>query len=174
MQVFLSVVIGIVSGIISSIISAILIRGYYKLKTPKIEISDRIAKNKSDEYRIKIVNKSPFYVTNIQVQARLVTIKNGMGGNVVDVKKLDVPTAQVMLIDPYSPKNDNKTYAIWVGISKMLDQLWVDDSCTHLKVTVYCSTEWNVSKVFERCYHKKHVCVKEGEFVCGSDMNIYE
>lgn len=88
-----------------------------------------------------------FYVTDVVVQTRLVTVKNGMGGNIINIQNLDVPITRIMMIDPYSSKNADNLYAIWVGISKKLDQLWADDSYAYLKVSVYCSNERNISKV---------------------------
>lgn len=172
MQLVFSIITGIISGIISSVIATILMSRYYKSKIPDIVVSDEIARNTTNEYRIKIVNKSPFYVTDVVVQARLVTVKNGMGGNVINIQNLDVPITRIMMIDPYSSKNADNLYAIWVGISKKLDQLWADDSYKYFKVSVYCSNEWNISKDFDKYYYKKHVCIKPGEFACGADMKI--
>lgn len=172
MKMIISIVIGIVSGIVSSVIATILISYYYKRKKPIIEISNEIAKNELNEYRIKIVNKSKFYITSVLVEARLVTIKNGEGGTIIKTQKLDIPTRKIFMIEPYSPNNTQNPYAIWVGISKELERLWEDDSCTHLKVSVYCSNEWNVSKVYEKRYYKKHTCIRQGEFACGVEMTV--
>ena len=139
MDIWVSIITGVISGVISSIIATCIIGVYYKSKKPRIIISNKIAKNDLDEYRIKIVNKSPFYLSNVIVHARLITILNGMGGNVISVQNLDVPPAHIQLIDPYSTDKSNSSYAIWIGISKMLDTIWTDDSITSLKVTVYCS-----------------------------------
>lgn len=59
----------IVSGVISGVISSVFMNFYYWNKSPKIIISDKIAKNDKDEYRVKIVNLSKFYVTNVFIQA---------------------------------------------------------------------------------------------------------
>ena len=172
MRIITSIAIGIISGIVSSVIASILISNYYKRKIPQIEISNEIAKNESNEYRIKIVNKSKFYLTNVLVEARLITIKNGVGGTIINKRNLDIPTRRITMIEPFSSNNTQNSYAIWVGISKELERLWKDDSCTHLKVSVYCSNEWNVSKVYEQCYYKKHICIRQGEFACGDNMNV--
>ncbi len=80
----------VTSGIISGIVASIIMNAYLRSKKPKILISDRIARNDVGEYRIKLINKSKFYVTNMVVQARLISTSVGNGGNIISSKETDI------------------------------------------------------------------------------------
>lgn len=172
--VFMEFILSVLSGIISGIVASIIINIYLRNKKPKIEISDNIARNPENEYRIKIINKSHFYVTNMIIQARLISLSTGNGGNIYSSKVIDVKQSLIYLIDPYSKDDKNAPYAIRIGISKKLDQYWTDDSNTYLKVIVYCSNEWNTaSKVYTKEYYKKNQAIKDGDFDCGRSMRVF-
>ncbi|HIW82628.1 MAG TPA: hypothetical protein H9742_14100 [Candidatus Acetatifactor stercoripullorum] len=170
---FLDVLLSIISGIISGIIASILLNYYYWNKKPKLLISNQIAKNLKNEYRIKIVNLSNFYVTNVFIQVHLVTVSNGDGGNILNVINLDIPYKTIQIIAPYDDKDVNASYAIRFVLPKNLETLWENDDHTYLKLVTYCSNEHNnSSKLYEKIYYKKSNSIKNGEFEFGKSINI--
>lgn len=162
----------ILSGILSGIIASVILNHYYWNIKPNLLISDHIAKNSKNEYRVKIINKSKFYITNIFIQVQLVTISNGKGGNILNVVNLDIPYKTLQIINPYDKKDSNALYAVRFVISNKLEQQWENDEYTHLKLTIYCSNERNnASKLHEKIYHRKSD-IKNGEFKCGESFEI--
>ena len=173
MGVFLEILLSIISGIVSGIIASILLNIYYWNKKPKLLISNQIAKNTKDEYRIKVVNLSNFYVTNVLIQLQLVTVRNGNGGNILSVVNLDIPYKAIQIIAPYNENDSNASYAIRFGLPKNLDDLWENDDHTYLKLVIYCSNEHNnSSKLYEKIYYKKKDRIKNGEFSFGRSTAI--
>ena len=139
---------------------------------PNLQISDFIAKNNKNEYRIKIVNMSKFYITNVFIQAQLVTISNGNGGNVLNSISLKIPYENLKVISPYDQNDLNAPYAIRLAIQKNLEDIWIDDDRSHLKLIIYCSNEHNnSSKLYEKIYYKKS-SIKEGSFKFGTSLEI--
>lgn len=49
------------------------------------------------EYRIKLINKSNFYVTNMVVQARLISTSVSNGGNIISSKEIDIKQSNILL-----------------------------------------------------------------------------
>lgn len=163
-----------ISGIVSGIIAAILTNWYYWSKKPRIKISDKIAVNNENEYHLKIINKSKFYITNIYIQLQLITVSNGDGGTILHLYDLKFPCEKIKIISPYSKEDKDASYAIRLGISKNLDQVWEEDEHTYLKFIIYCSNERNnSSKLFEQIYYKKK-CIKHGNFMFGDSLEIIE
>lgn len=166
------ILLSIVSGIISGIIASVILNNYYWNVKPKLLISNQISKNEKGEYRIKIINKSKFYVTNVFIQLQLVTVSNGNGGNILKAINLDIPYKMLQIIDRYDKNNLNAPYAIRFVISKNLEEIWKEDEHTYLKLIVYCSNEHNnASKLYEYIYHKKQ-CIKNGNFKFGDSLEI--
>lgn len=66
----MSLIIGIISGIFSGVLSSIIAQIIFRMDKPKILISDKIAKNEQNEYRIKVVNKSKKYAKNMMIYAQ--------------------------------------------------------------------------------------------------------
>lgn len=163
----------IVSGVVSGIIASSLMNMYYWNKTPRLIISDQIAKNNKKEYRVKIVNLSRFFITNISIDAQLVTVCNGNGGNILNVVNLDLPYKKLQVIAPYDKKDVNAMYAIRVVLPKELEAIWSNDDHTNLKLVIYCSNEHNnASKLYEKTYYKRNDSIKKGEFEFGKSLRI--
>lgn len=172
-NIFFEILLSIVSGIVSGIIASILLNSYYWNKKPKLLISNQIAKNFKSEYRIKVVNLSSFYVTNVFIQVQLVTVSNGNGGNILNVTNLDIPYKTIQIIAPYNDKDVNASYAIRFVLPKNLETLWKEDTHTYLKLVLYCSNEHNnSSKLYEKVYYKKNDSIKSGEFEFGKSISI--
>lgn len=162
----------IVSGIISGIIASVVLNHYYWNITPKLLVSDYISKNNKEEYRIKIINKSKFYITNIFIQVQLITVTNGDGGNILNAINLDIPYKKLQIIDPYDKTSQNAPYAVRFVLPKNLEEIWKDDEHTYLKLIIYCSNEHNnASKLYEHIYYKKK-CIKDGNFKYGDSLEI--
>ncbi len=85
----------VTTGIISGIVASIIMNAHLRSKKPKIHISDRIARNDVGEYRIKLINKSYFYVTNMVVQARLISTSVSNGGNIISSKEIDIKQSNI-------------------------------------------------------------------------------
>lgn len=169
----MSFVSSIVSGIISGIIASVLLNFYYWNKSPKLLISHKIARNAKGEYRVKIVNLSKFYVTNIIIQVQLITVCNGNGGNILNVINLDIPYKMIQIIAPYDKNDVNAAYAVRFVLPKDLENVWKNDEHTNLKLAIYCSNEHNnSSKLYEKIYYKKHDSIKDGEFEFGKSVEI--
>ena len=163
----------ILSGIISGVVASVIINIYLRSKKPRILISDCIARNEDNEYRIKIINKSKFHISNMIIQARLISMSIGNGGNILSTKEIDIKQSEICLVEPYSKDVENAPYAIRIGISKNLEKYWIDDSKTYHRVIVFCSNEWNTaSKMFIKNYRKKNTVIQTGEFECGNSMRI--
>lgn len=172
-SVLLNILFSIISGIISGIIATLLLNHYYWNQKPKLIISDHIAKNSKNEYRLKIVNKSKFYVTNVFIQVQLVTTVNGNGGYILNAINLDIPYKMLQIISPYDENDQSHAYAIRFVISRDLENIWKEDNNTYLKLIIYCSNEHNnASKLYEMKYYKKESCIKYGEFKIGESMDI--
>ncbi len=161
------------SGIISGIIASVLLNKYYWNQAPNLIISDKIAVNKDNEYHIKIVNKSRFYITNIYIQVQLITVSIGNGGSISNIYDLKFPSNKLPIINPYNEKDKDATYAVRLGISKNLEDEWIEDDHTYLKIIIYCSNERNnSSKLFEKIFYKKSLCIKYGNFKYGTSCEI--
>lgn len=167
-----NIIFSIITGIVSGIIASVILNHYYWNKKPKILVSDYIAKNDKNECRIKFINKSKFYVTNVIIQLQLVTVTNGDGGIILNSYNLDIPYSKIQFVCPYDKHDKNAAYAIRFVLPKNLEELWKDDNSTSLKLIIYCSNEHNnASKLIEHTYHKKN-CIKKGEFEFGTSLEI--
>lgn len=124
MYMLYDILLSVVSGIISGIIASVILNNYYWNNTPKLLISKEISKNEKGEYRIKIINKSKFYVTNVFIQLQLITLSNGNGGNILNTINLDIPYKMFQIIDRYDKSNLNAPYAVRFVISNNLEQIW--------------------------------------------------
>lgn len=172
-NLLLDILCSIISGVVSGIIASVILNQYYWNKKPKLLLSDYIAKNSNNEYRLKIINKSKFYVTNIFIQVQLVTVTNGNGGSILNVQNLDIPYKMLHVINPYKKDDLNCNYAVRFAISKNLEEIWKDDQHTYLKLIIHCSNEHNnASKLYEKIYYKKSKCIKNGEFKAGDSIEV--
>lgn len=168
MNVLYSLLIGVVSGLISTLIVFI----YWQIRKPNLKISKEIAKNKKGEYRVKIVNKSHLYATNLRFQLLSVSVSNGNGALIYNVVEYKMPYAEIMQIAPYKRKDKEGKYAIRFVLPRDFNENWKDDNRTNIRLVVYCANEYNTSsKVFEQVYYKKD-CIKNGVFDCNESMRI--
>ncbi len=173
MSFLTSLLSGIGSGVVSGIIASVLLNKYYWSLKPNLIISDKIAVNDDNEYHIKIINKSHFYITNIYIKIQLVTVSIGNGGSISNVFELNFPSNKLTIINPYNRKDKDATYAVRLGISKNLEDEWIEDEHTYLKFIIYCSNEHNnSSKLFEKIFYKKNLCIKHGNFKFGTSCEI--
>lgn len=166
------IIFNVLSGVISGVIASVLLN-YYWNKKPKLLISKHISKNVKNEYRIKIVNLSKFFVTNIDMQLQLVSLSNGNGGVILKVVNLDMPYKTIKMISPYCKKDENASYAVRFVLPNELENIWKKDETTYIKLLIYCSNEHNNSShVFEQCYYKKNEVIIDGEFKFGKSLEI--
>lgn len=163
-----------ITGIISGLISSILIFGFWQIQKPRLEISKEIAKNSKGEFRVKIVNKTSRYISNIIIRLQVVKRTNGHNGDVYNTYNLQLPHSEIMLINPRKDIKKNLDYAIRFVLPKDLEKHWADDTHTSLKLTVHCSNGFNTAnKIYEQYYYRKSV-IKNGEFECGDSMRIVD
>ena len=163
-----------ITGIVSGLISSVLIFGFWQIQKPRLEISKDIAKNSKGEFRVKIVNKTSRYISNVIIRLQVVKRTNGHNGDVYNTYNLQLPYSEIMLINPRKDTKKNTDYAIRFVLPKDLEKHWVDDTHTSLKLIIHCSNEFNTaSKTYEQYYHRKST-IKNGEFVCGDSMRILE
>lgn len=168
MTVFFAIITGVVSGLISSIIIFV----FWQLQKPKIEISKVISRNSNGEFRVKIVNKTRHYVSDISVQLQVVRRTNGHNGYVNNIYNLDMPYSEILFINPRKDVKKSTDHAIRFVLPADLETHWTDDKEISLKLIVHCFNEFKTaSKTFEQCYYRKE-CIKDGEFVCGDSMEI--
>ena len=80
----------IISGVVSGVITSLLVFMFWQLQKPKLEISKKIAKNSKDEYRIKIVNKTRRYVSNVTILVQVVKRTNGINGDIFNTYNLSL------------------------------------------------------------------------------------
>lgn len=157
MNIVFSIIWGLVSGIVSGIIASIIIHMFWQTRKPKIEISKNIAINDKGEYRIKIINKTKNYVSDVNLQLQVIKPENGPDGIVIKKYNLTMPYPKILWISPFKKNDENYENAIRVVLPKNLEQNWTEDTHQYIKLIVLCSNELKTSsKVFEQCYHKKH------------------
>lgn len=162
----------VITSIFSGLITSIIVFVYWQMKKPNLSISKEIAKNKKGEYRIKIVNNSNFYVTDIQFQLQFRKITNGGESPVYKAFYVELPYQQLLQISPYSKKDKEGNYAIRVVLPMNFEEYWDNDETTMAVFIIKCSNEYNTaSKVFTQEYRKK-ACIKSGEFACLKSMEI--
>lgn len=156
MNIAFSIIWGLVSGIVSGIIASIIIHVFWQTRKPKIEISKNIAINDKGEYRIKIINKTKNYVSDVNLQLQVIKPENGPDGIVIKKYNLTMPYPNILWISPFKKNDENYENAIRVVLPKNLEQNWTEDTHQYIKLIVFCSNELKTSsKVFEQCYHKK-------------------
>ncbi len=164
--------IGIFAGIISSLISHALLR----FSKPRIRIANQIAKTKIGnkcEYRFKIVNLSRTYAKNVRIQFEMVTDTIGKGGTISNVVPISLVRDNVDFIDEYRRKDTNANYAVRFAIKDDLDDVWIDDKHTYLRLKFYCENEFSGSgKVFVQKYKIKKDSIKEGTYQFGKSCKI--
>ncbi len=164
----------IIAGIVSGLLSTILVFAFWQFQKPKLEISKEIAKNPRGEYRIKIVNKTKRYVSNVKILLQVVKRSNGTNGDVFNTYDLHLPYSEIPSIDPRKNPEKSTDYAIRIVMPKDLDTHWVNDAQTSLKLILHCSNSFNTANnTFVQYYRRKNV-IKNGEFECGDSMRIIE
>lgn len=167
-----SILIGIFAGIISSLISHVLLR----FSKPRIKIAKQIAKSKKGsgyEYRFKIVNLSRSYAKNVRIQFEMVTDVIGKGGTISRVIPISLVRDNIDFIDEYRKKDKNANYAVRFAIKDDLEDIWVDDEYSYLRLKFYCENESSgCGKVFVQKYEIKSNSIKEGAYEFGKSCEI--
>ncbi len=167
-----SALIGIFAGIISSLISHVLLR----FSKPRIKIAKQITKSKKGsgyEYRFKIVNLSRSYAKNVRIQFEMVTDVIGTGGTISKVIPISLVRDNIDFIDEYRRKDKNANYAVRFAIKDDLEDIWVDDEHSYLRLKFYCENESSgCGKVFVQKYEIKSNSIKEGAYEFGKSCEI--
>lgn len=110
MDILKNFVIGIISGVVASVVCLSFMLGI----KPRIVLSDDITIDKNGIYRIKIVNKSHFRLSELRYDFRLC---NDHGDGIVDVETLQPIKSRIDSIPKYSKNDKNSMYAIRISYS---------------------------------------------------------
>ena len=160
-------------GVVSGIVSAIFIGLFWQISRPRIRISAEIAKNRKNEYRIKIINNSRFFsVADVRFFLQVVKQVNGQNGNILRTFNVELPYPYLLSISPQKRNDPYDEYAVRLVLPMNLESVWKEDEHMQLKLTVFCSNEFHTSsRMYIKTYYKKN-CIKDGEFECANSMKI--
>lgn len=157
----------IISGIISGIIASGIISIVLFIAKPKIEVSDCICVNPSDgKHRVKIVNCSRFPLLNLEYTMRLCTQR---GDDVVEIEEIRPEKSLVKMIERYSPRSANHTYALRISYNLSDYFPLKDDQHFHFTVCARHSFT-NAVRQINMSYNQSSL--KTGHFCIGKSMKV--
>ena len=162
----MTILVGAISGLVASIIFFVVL---YRIK-PRIEISDLVTIEKTDEgtfYRVKVVNKTHAMITNLRYtlyyckehQDKLVTMN-------------EIPSKNVKLvcIAPYSKKDKLNEYAVRFKYEVDPNMYPMEEGC---KLVFYFLADHAVSNTTV-CIRKTYYVddVRAGVFERADSLNV--
>ncbi len=167
----------IIIGILSSFVASLVFLFFLTRVKPNIIISKKIAKQTDSahevRYRIKIINKTPRYITNVNPQLHLVSLVATAGGMIKRSRRIPITPNEVVELSKFDTKDTNAEYAYRFIIDENIEELWEDDVHSFLRFRISANDSLSgFNKVFEREFHTKRNSIQEGEFEFGNSLEI--
>ncbi|EGR2698048.1 hypothetical protein ACAB91_004667 [Vibrio parahaemolyticus] len=166
MENILTLFISITTGFIGSLLVVMFL---YQLK-PKIQISNFIALNEDSTYEFKIVNNTPYSVSDLKIELFLVTPINTPNGQTRDLKSLH--SESVYELDGKKDRNVVFGRDFIFRFSGDLNSCWYDKNQNLLLVVKSKHTLSQFSSVEHKSYYKKAASIKSGQFNVGGDLDV--
>lgn len=167
---FENLLIGAIGSLIASMVFIIFLFHYLR---PQMRISPHIAKRINERgvetYTIKLINETPYPVTDIRIEIVLYTPRNVTNGQINDANIL----ARHERFELDSPKTLSEPFGneAWYSYEG-LEQKWNDDT-QHVVFRVIARHSMSqVSRVFSQSYYRKGSCIELGQFVNGPSLDI--
>ena len=145
---------------------------------PRLEISPWIARGKSTIdgrviFRIKVINRSKYPVTNIRAQIHLMKPYQSSGGEVWKSKAIKLVRDNPMVLDRYAKKDPDVNYAFRFVTYENIDELWLDDTVQFIRFRTTCQHGLSgFGGYFSRDYRLKRRTIKDGDFSKGDTFDI--
>ncbi|HZG53101.1 MAG TPA: hypothetical protein VEZ40_13275 [Pyrinomonadaceae bacterium] len=168
------VVLAVLVGIVSNGMFLILLS---RLR-PRLIISPYIARGKSTLdgrliFRIKVINRSKYPVTNIRAQLHLMKPYQSIGGEVSKSKSIRLVRADPIVLDKFSKKDIDVNYAYRFVTYEDIDKLWGDDTIQFIRFRITCQHGLSgFGGYFFRDFRVKRKTIKEGDFYKGNTFEI--
>jgi hypothetical protein len=158
---------GVLGGVVASLIWFAIVRRF----RPRVSVSPKLAWDGKHTW-IKLINKSPRAVVDIQVATDVVTPRSAKGGIWFQTHTVEV-VGKVPLFIPSNRRNgdDDNAYRFMLNLDP--NDLFTPDSMSTLRFRLFARDEVSgVGKLIEQEFTHR-TDVESGEFEKGQNFDIY-
>lgn len=163
-------------GVFGSIIASMIFLAALRSFRPKLEISNVIARNKSDgvkKFTIKILNKGKRSVVDLRFELLLMTKQSIKGGELRKATVIPLAKNHAFILYGFSHGDREFRYARRINISDDLDKTWRTDDQQYLLFRVYAHDEVSgLAKLFETEFRTKRNSIEDGIFTGGDTFEV--
>lgn len=158
----------LIAGIVSGIIASVFFLLFMLIIRPRIILSDGIALDKNGTYKIKVVNKSHWRLSELKYDFRLC---DDHGDGIVDIKTLEPIKRYLDSLPKYSKKDKNSMYAIRISYKAEDGKCIINNGNSYLEFIVSAKhTLSNTYSVVSKTYKCDDIVF--GVFETGVSTNI--
>ena len=166
----------IIIGVLASFVASFMFLLFLKRVKLKMVISDQIGKGKDSagkqRYMIKVINKTPRSIIDIEASLSLVKPLRVPYGTVREFKNIQLKISRLMELSEFNLKDEWASYEHRFATYENIEDLWKeDDEFLHFRIHATDSYS-GFSRVFTKDYHTKRKCIKEGHFEFGNSLEI--
>lgn len=159
-----NIIIGIFSGVVASIFFTTILL----LVKPKIKLSDKICCDYANNlFRVKIVNKTCFMLTNIKYKLFYCKIH---GDGITTIEEISPRKSPIICVDKYSIFDKDAKYAFRISYNIDFDKYPIDKNTKFEFVFIADHSVSNTSKCVKKDYYKENII--EGVFESGTSTKI--
>lgn len=166
-----TVTISITTGLMTGVVCYYLILHNNMKSKANIIISKHIARTESLTYKIKIVNRAKYAVTNLK--AELVVVKNYKvpSGLETNIKILSLENSEIFMLDRRKKDFNEPSNTFKFVIKENLEQIVNNPEYDYIRFRLLVvDTFTSMNKVYESRYYLN--AIKEGEFKYGDSIEI--
>lgn len=169
----MAIIVGVASSFASS---ALFLMAMNRLK-PRIEISPIISRytdeNGQSVYVVKILNKGPRDVININIVFHLVKEIIVSGGRVFRSERLELRTNNILSIPKFNKKDKDANYAFRIRCFENLEAKWNANQNSYLRIRLTAEDAISGSTIVqEQKYFLSSSSIQEGQFEWGNSFCI--
>lgn len=171
--VFDKIVLAVLVGLITSSIFLLMLS---RLR-PRLNISPNIARGTSTKtqqiiYRIKVINRSRYPLTDIRAQLHIYKNYQTAAGDIWKSEALTLTRPDPIIIDKYD-KNDSEANYAYRFVTYDLDNRWSDDTTQFVRFRVFARHSLSgFGGFFCKDYRLKRVALVNGDFVKGDAFDV--
>ena len=164
---------GVIVGVVANALYLLMLS---RLR-PKVQISEHIAKGEEPHtgmrFRVKVINRTRWPITDIKAQLHLVWNRQEAGGAIYRSKLIRLVQDAPIAIDKYSKKDTEANYAYRFATQEPLDTIWVDDAQQFLRFRLICKHSLSgFGGFFVQDFRVKRHAIRNGSFVKGDTCEI--
>jgi hypothetical protein len=145
---------------------------------PKIEVSPVIARGTSTKngktiYRIKIINKTHYPITDIKAQLHIFKHYQTANGEIWKSDAVELKRADPISIDKFDKKDLDANYAYRFLTYENIESKWTDDNVQFVRFRIFARHATSgFGGFFEKDYRLKRLSLVEGEFSKGNTFDV--